>query len=183
MSYPLTEKRPRKTKGRVLQRDGRHCNLRALMWLLKTAVSFRSLLTSFWDEPMSNLKPGKTAGLGSAFRENGKAGDLLREVPWRGESPGLKLKCQGEDADFSEFLLQAVQNITTPTMRPHLKLNNGAEGTASPVAERDRELVSWEEQVSFGDASAFSRTGGCSSSKAMSCSSTSPVPPTLDCCS
>lgn len=37
MSYLLIEKRPRKTKGCVLQRNRRHCNLRALMWLLKTS--------------------------------------------------------------------------------------------------------------------------------------------------
>lgn len=94
MSYLLIEKRPRKTKGRVLQRNRRHCNLRALMWLLKTTVSFSSLPTSSWVKPMSNLKPGKTAGLGAEFRENGKAEDFLWEVPWSGESPGLKLKCQ-----------------------------------------------------------------------------------------
>lgn len=69
-------------------------------------------------------------------------------------------------------------------MRPHLKLNNGVEGTALPVAEGDRELVSWDEQVSFGNAS--ERTGVCSSSIAvsfMSCPSAPPVPPTLGCCS
>lgn len=94
MSYLLIEKRPRKTKGCVLQRNRRHCNLRALMWLLKTTVSFCSLPTSSWVKPMSNLKPGKTTGLGAEFRENGKAEDFLWEVPWSGESPGLKLKCQ-----------------------------------------------------------------------------------------
>lgn len=105
MSHLLTEKRLRKTKGCVLQRDRRHCHLRALMWFLKSTLSFSSPPTSVWVTPMSNLKPGKAAGLGSEFRENGKAADLLWEVPWSGEPPGLKLKCQGENADFSEFVL------------------------------------------------------------------------------
>lgn len=58
------------------------------------------------------------------------------------------------------------------------------EGKFLPVAEGGRELVSWDEYDSFGNASAFSWTGACSSSVATSVMfgpAATPVPPTLDC--
>lgn len=50
------------------------------------------MLTSSWEEPRSNPNPEKASVLGSEFRENRKAGDLVSEVPWRGGLAGLKLK-------------------------------------------------------------------------------------------
>lgn len=65
-----------KPKDMSYKVNRRHGNLRTNV----ENRSFLPLLTSSCDEPMSNLNPGKTAGLGSELRENGKPGDLVSEV-------------------------------------------------------------------------------------------------------
>lgn len=60
-----------------------------------------SILTSSCDEPSSNLNPGKMGGLGSELRKNGKAGDLVSEVPRCGELHGLKLKYERSSKKMS----------------------------------------------------------------------------------
>lgn len=72
------KKDPVKPKDMSYKVNRRHCNLRTNV--ASENGSFLLLLTSSCDEPMSNLNPGKTAGLGSELRENGKPGDLVSEV-------------------------------------------------------------------------------------------------------
>lgn len=158
-----------------------HCNFTTLMWLLKTTLLL--LLTSSCNEPMSNLNPGKTAGLGSELSENGKAGDLLLGVSWSAERPGLKVKCQWEMRHYQKL---SCKQFYTPMTWPYLNLKVGVEGSVLPVVAGDRRFVSWDAPVHIEASSVFSGTEASSSSIAvtfMFWSSSSPVPPTLDCCS
>lgn len=84
---------------------------------------------------VSNPNPENPGVLQSAFKQNGKAGDLVSAVPPCGEPLGLKLK-QHENPQFSEAILTVIRSIRTQT-RPYLNENVGVEGTAFAVAGED----------------------------------------------
>lgn len=70
----------------------------------QNAAAFCSPLTSSFDEPTSNPNPVKLLVPGSELKENGKAGDVVSELPPQGELPGLKLKQTDDNAEFSNCL-------------------------------------------------------------------------------
>lgn len=77
--------------------------------------------------------------LGSGFRENRNAGDLVSEVPRCGELAGLKLKRQHENTVLS---LDRDSKCWTTQIKPYLNGNVGVEGTAVIFAGKDWGLVS-----------------------------------------
>lgn len=130
---------------------------------------------------MSNLNPGKTAGLGSELSENGKAGDLLSGVSWSAEKPGLKVKCHWEMQHYQK--LSCKQFYIRMTW-PYLNLKVGVEGSVLPVVEGDRRFVSWDAPVHIEASSVFSGTEASSSSSiAVTFMFWSSSSTTLDCCS